>query len=124
MASLYLNPPSQDNDLWMTLNLESVSGTSNFTGSFAASFGGEIKGYIYSTPGKCFGTIGDFVWNDLNSNGIQDTGEPGLNGVTVNLYDYQDNLLQTAVISSPASAPAHIPLKWMKQPCPRGQTAR
>ena len=97
MASLYLNPPSQDNDLWMTLNLESVSGTSNFTGSFAASFGGEIKGYIYSTPGKCFGTIGDFVWNDLNSNGIQDTGEPGLNGVTVNLYDYQDNLLQTAV---------------------------
>lgn len=29
--------------------------------------------------------IGDYVWNDLNANGIQETGEPGLNGVTVTL---------------------------------------
>ncbi|RXK62480.1 hypothetical protein ESA94_05620 [Lacibacter luteus] len=31
------------------------------------------------------GSIGDFVWNDLNANGIQDAGEPGLSGVTVTL---------------------------------------
>ncbi len=30
-------------------------------------------------------TIGDFVWNDLNANGIQDAGEPGLPGITVSL---------------------------------------
>ena len=30
-------------------------------------------------------TIGDFVWNDANANGIQDTGEPGIAGVTVTL---------------------------------------
>ena len=30
--------------------------------------------------------IGDFVWNDLNANGIQDAGETGINGVTVELY--------------------------------------
>ena len=30
-------------------------------------------------------TIGDFVWNDTNSNGIQNTGEPGINGVTLTL---------------------------------------
>jgi protocatechuate 3,4-dioxygenase beta subunit len=29
--------------------------------------------------------IGDFVWNDLNGNGIQDSGELGPSGVTVNL---------------------------------------
>lgn len=29
---------------------------------------------------------GDFVWNDLNQNGIQDSGEPGINGVRVELY--------------------------------------
>ena len=29
---------------------------------------------------------GDFVWNDLNRDGIQDPGEPGLNGVRVELY--------------------------------------
>lgn len=31
--------------------------------------------------------IGDFVWNDVNMNGIQDGGELGLAGVTVNLLD-------------------------------------
>ena len=30
--------------------------------------------------------IGDYVWNDLNGDGIQDAGEPGLAGVTVTLY--------------------------------------
>ncbi len=32
------------------------------------------------------GSIGDFVWRDDNQNGIQDAGEPGIAGVTVNLY--------------------------------------
>ena len=31
-------------------------------------------------------SLGDFVWNDLNQNGIQDVGEPGMAGVTVNLW--------------------------------------
>ncbi len=31
-------------------------------------------------------TVGDRVWRDANSNGIQDAGEPGLDGVTVRLY--------------------------------------
>lgn len=30
--------------------------------------------------------IGDFVWNDLNRNGIQDAGEPGVADVSVSLY--------------------------------------
>jgi hypothetical protein len=32
-------------------------------------------------------SLGDRVWNDLNSNGTQDAGEPGIAGVTVNLYE-------------------------------------
>jgi uncharacterized repeat protein (TIGR01451 family) len=32
-------------------------------------------------------SIGDFVWDDLNANGIQDAGEPGLSGVTVRLLN-------------------------------------
>ncbi|MFD9702102.1 SdrD B-like domain-containing protein [Lentzea sp. NPDC059081] len=31
--------------------------------------------------------IGDFVWKDLNGNGLQDEGEPGVPGVTVKLSD-------------------------------------
>ena len=30
-------------------------------------------------------TIGDFVWDDANANGIQDTGEAGISGVTLTL---------------------------------------
>jgi len=33
------------------------------------------------------GTVGDFVWNDYNGNGIQDAGEPGLPDVRVRVYD-------------------------------------
>ncbi|QDU63128.1 Serine-aspartate repeat-containing protein D precursor [Planctomycetes bacterium Pan216] len=31
------------------------------------------------------GSIGDFLWNDVNGDGIQDSGEPGLPGVTIDL---------------------------------------
>lgn len=31
-------------------------------------------------------SIGDFVWEDANSNGRQDSSESGINGVTINLY--------------------------------------
>ncbi len=34
--------------------------------------------------------LGDRVWDDLNANGIQDAGEPGIDGVTVNLYKAGD----------------------------------
>ena len=33
------------------------------------------------------GEIGDFVWLDLDGDGVQDAGEPGLGGVTVELRD-------------------------------------
>jgi protocatechuate 3,4-dioxygenase beta subunit len=39
---------------------------------------------------KQVGSIGDFVWNDLNGDGVQDAGEPGLDGVEVFL-DINDN---------------------------------
>ena len=32
-------------------------------------------------------SIGDFVWHDLDRDGIQDSGEPGVDGVRVNLLD-------------------------------------
>lgn len=32
--------------------------------------------------------FGDFVWNDLNRNGIQDSGEPGVDSVRVELYSH------------------------------------
>ncbi|HRI00607.1 MAG TPA: SdrD B-like domain-containing protein [Saprospiraceae bacterium] len=36
-------------------------------------------------------SIGDRVWEDLNANGKQDTGEPGINGIKMKLY-YDQNI--------------------------------
>ena len=46
------------------------------------------------------GEIGDFVWNDLNSNGVQNSGEPGVANVTVRLIDTATG----AVVSTVATA--------------------
>jgi hypothetical protein len=44
--------------------------------------------FCVSTPDiECTGRIGDFVWYDENGNGLQDDGEPGIEGVTVTLCD-------------------------------------
>ena len=45
--------------------------------------------------------IGNFVWNDVNANGIQDAGEPGLSGITVQLWDdAKTNLIDTTVTNA------------------------
>lgn len=46
------------------------------------------------------GSIGDFVWNDLNKNGIQDPGEPGMPNVIVKLYDCSNNWIKEITTDS------------------------
>ncbi len=41
--------------------------------------------------------LGDFVWHDVNMNGIQNSGEPGFAGVAVHLYDCAVNLVGATV---------------------------
>eukprot|EP00903_Cladosiphon_okamuranus_P000629 g627.t1 len=40
-------------------------------------------------------SLGDFVWEDYDADGIQDDGEPGVEGVTVNLKDENGNIIDT-----------------------------
>jgi len=73
-----------------------LAGTYALTGSatLTTNNGGTIDNTIsiVFTPAQlvcqvnCTGSIGDFVWQDTNQNGIQDAGEPGIPGVTVNLF--------------------------------------
>ncbi len=44
-----------------------------------------------------YARVGDLVWDDLNGNGVQDVGEPGLTNVTVRLLSAASNVLATAV---------------------------
>jgi hypothetical protein len=46
-------------------------------------------------PAPQLGSIGDFVWNDTNQNGIQDPGEPGVPNVTVQLKNCSNAVLST-----------------------------
>ncbi len=39
------------------------------------------------------GSIGDYVWNDINKNGIQEAGEPGIAGVIVRLVNATTNAI-------------------------------
>jgi cell division septation protein DedD len=45
--------------------------------------------------------VGNFVWNDLDDDGLQDAGEPGIPGVTVQLWDSaKSNLIDSAVTNA------------------------
>ena len=56
---------------------------------------------IASTP--CSGAIGDFVWHDQNRNGLQDSGEPGIDGVTVILKDSYGQTYSTTTGNNPST---------------------
>jgi len=51
----------------------------------------------YSSP---LASIGDYVWSDLDRDGAQDSGEPGIQGVTVNLYNNLNVLVGTTTTNS------------------------
>ena len=62
---------------------------------------------VVLTPGQYNDTIdagllkaahlGDFVWEDKNANGVQDSGETGISNVTVNLKDANGNVVGTTM---------------------------
>ncbi len=45
-------------------------------------------------------SLGDYVWNDLNKNGIQDADEPGIANVEVELLDNNNNSLAKTTTDS------------------------
>ena len=48
--------------------------------------GDDANGNLTMDLAECGNSgIGDFVWNDLNGNGIQDAGEPGINNILVTI---------------------------------------
>ena len=49
-------------------------------------------GYKYVPP---IGSVGDRIWQDLNGNGMQETGEPGLSGVTLTISQTSVTLATT-----------------------------
>lgn len=47
------------------------------------------------TPPSNTASLGNYVWIDLNTNGLQDANEPGVQGMGVTLYDNANNEIAT-----------------------------
>ncbi|MCL2503953.1 MAG: hypothetical protein FWE94_05015 [Coriobacteriia bacterium] len=82
-----------DDDLVPHINIITVIGTdkdgtqaTDSDDATVAFEGGDLQMY---------GAIGDYVWHDLDLNGIQDEGEPGIPDVTVILYDSDGDVVAT-----------------------------
>lgn len=82
-------------ETWWTLTSIGITGdddyTSGDTGTRTATIYVDLGENITITftnarapPGKA--SLGNFVWEDLNRNGVQDPLEPGVSGVTASLY--------------------------------------
>lgn len=61
------------------------TGTSTGTSGFVTLAAGETNRTVDAGIKVCLVSLGDRVWNDANGNGIQDSGESGVAGVTMQL---------------------------------------
>ncbi|MCA0228947.1 MAG: DUF11 domain-containing protein [Bacteroidetes bacterium] len=73
---------TKDSDFNPTTGLSQLV-TINTFGTGIAKDNPTVDGALFSPKGS----IGDYVWKDLNDNGIQDSGEPGVAGVIVQLLN-------------------------------------
>ena len=60
---------------------------------------------LYQLP--TVASLGDRVWQDVNANGIQDIGEPGVDNVTVELLDSAGNSFPTPVTLTTSAGGAY-----------------
>ena len=79
---------AQPGDEWVCTQLESVDDDPVAIG---ATTGMGVLEYLVPTLHR----LGNLVWIDANGNGLADIGEPGIEGVTVELFDENDVLIAT-----------------------------
>ena len=85
-ATVIYNPG--DDEVGGSVTVSGVA-CSNIVGGSATvtlDLGGGCSDTDLITPPVLPASLGDMVWEDVNYNGIQDGGEPGVEGVTVTLF--------------------------------------
>ncbi len=97
----YLVEVTDDNG--MLTGYSTTTGTTNPHGPFAPEPGGKYLaadfGYAHTDTTKA--VIGDYVWSDASQDGIQDPGEPGIGGVTLDLLaDLDGDDVYTDVVAT------------------------
>ena len=76
-----------------------TSESSTFAGDFTVDFSGNAKGDIWPVDPvvDVLASIGNYVFIDKDHNGLQNTGDLGVNGVTVNLLNEEGILIASTV---------------------------
>ncbi|MEM7316160.1 MAG: SdrD B-like domain-containing protein, partial [Planctomycetota bacterium] len=80
-----LTTSNQGADDRIDSDFDPASGRTTVTLQNEQSLTAVDAGLVRSTDSD-HGTIGDFVWHDINGDGVQDLNEPGLDGVAVDLF--------------------------------------
>ncbi|MEZ5371684.1 MAG: SdrD B-like domain-containing protein [Microthrixaceae bacterium] len=70
-------------------NLAEATGTTTTGGTVRAEDPASVETYVPPA------SLGDLIWNDLNGNGIQDQGEPGVEGAGVALLNSNGQVVAT-----------------------------
>ncbi|MEZ4663477.1 MAG: SdrD B-like domain-containing protein [Caldilineaceae bacterium] len=68
-----------------------LASTAGQTVNFASANGVAACVGVTIDPAPSKSTLGDFVWYDVNGDGVKDVGERGIDGVRVELYEIIDN---------------------------------
>ena len=93
---LTFSPASQGTDPTKDSNANTLSGRSAPVTLASGENNTTIDAGLYSTPNA---SLGNFVWIDTNNNGVQDSGEPGVSGVTVTLYNATTNAVASTKVT-------------------------
>lgn len=84
-----------------TIGMTTASENSNFANSFTSNFRGGAKGNIGLVSTVPAATLGNYVWEDLNQDGIQnEPASAGINGVTVRLLDSLGNVVESTITAN------------------------
>lgn len=86
---------SPSNGALPVANNSDINPANGRTASFTVNAGDQIR-YVdagLKTQQSANGSVGDYVWNDLNKDGVQDAGEQGIAGVTVRLINTTTNTI-------------------------------
>jgi hypothetical protein len=68
---------------------------------------GTTSSFTCTPPPQCTGSIGNFVWYDANGNGLQDSGEQGINGVTLHLKNSSGSEIATTTTPTGGGSPGY-----------------
>jgi len=90
LASLYVG---------QELRVLTSSEGSTFTNDFTVDFGGDAKGDIWPVESQADlrASVGNYVFIDNDGNGLQNIGDQGINGITVNLLNDANQVVASTV---------------------------